>query len=111
MLQGSGSAFTFIYMRKKLPKTRVFRPALWLRVPVVAGHTDAPAALRRTARLARELGIPRLHLLPYHRAAAGKYRRFDLARPAEDFAAPDRRRLAGLARELRSPDLDVIIGG
>lgn len=84
---------------------------IWLRVPVVPGRTDDPAALRRTAGLARELGISRLHLLPYHRAATGKLRRFDLGHGGGDLVPPRPEDLERLVRDLASPDLDVIIGG
>ena len=84
---------------------------IWLRVPVVPGLTDAPEALRRTADLARRLGIGRLHLLPYHRSAEAKRGRFDLEPPGVDLHSPRQEDLDRLARDLRSPDLDVIIGG
>ena len=84
---------------------------IWLRVPVVPGHTDDAAALRRTAAMARELGIGRLHLLPYHRAAVAKHGRFDLEPPEIGLQPPRPEDLDRLARDLRSPDLDVIIGG
>ena len=84
---------------------------IWLRVPVVPGLTDAPEALGRTAALARELGIGRLYLLPYHRAATAKHGRFDLEPSDGNLQPPDPENLERLARDLRSPDLDVIIGG
>jgi pyruvate formate lyase activating enzyme len=84
---------------------------IWLRVPVVPGRTDQPEALARTAALARELGIGRLHLLPFHRAADGKQRRFDLEPTDPALVPPDPDHLEDLAARLRGPDLDVIIGG
>jgi pyruvate formate lyase activating enzyme len=106
-LTGEDNALVLANLRRLAAAGR----RIWLRVPVVAGQTDDPAVLAGTARLARELGIARLHLLPYHRAAAGKHRRFDLGPPAREFAAPGPVELARLAEELRGPDLDVIIGG
>ena len=46
-----------------------------LRVPLVPTVTDTPLNLRAIARLADGLdGLLRVDLLPYHRAAGGKYR-------------------------------------
>ncbi len=85
--------------------------SIWLRVPLVPGLTDQPEALKQTANLARELGIGRLHLLPYHRAAAGKLDRFDLEDAGGGLAPPTSDHVDRLAAAMRSPDLDVIIGG
>jgi pyruvate formate lyase activating enzyme len=87
------------------------RRRIWLRVPIVPGQTDQPEALLRTAALARELGIGRLHLLPFHRTADGKGRRFDLEPLDPALRPPDPDHLETLAARLRAPDLDVIIGG
>jgi pyruvate formate lyase activating enzyme len=84
---------------------------IWLRVPVVPGRTDDPAVLARTAGLARELGIGRLHLLPLHGVAVGKRRVFDLEPAGVKAAPPDPEALERVADALRTPDLQVIIGG
>lgn len=44
-----------------------------LRLPLVSGCNAEPGTVRAVASLARELGIPDLHLLPYHRLGDSKY--------------------------------------
>lgn len=44
-----------------------------LRLPLVSGCNAEPGTVRAVASLARELGIPDLHLLPYHRLGESKY--------------------------------------
>lgn len=85
--------------------------AIWLRVPVVPGLNDDPETVARTGRLARELGIRRVHLLPYHAAARGKRRRFGLADPGDVFRSPRPTDLSRLAARLGDLGLDVHLGG
>ncbi|MEZ4386832.1 MAG: glycyl-radical enzyme activating protein [Candidatus Krumholzibacteriia bacterium] len=84
---------------------------VWLRVPVVPGLTDQPAVLAETGRLARGLGIARIHLLPYHAAAAAKRGRFRLDAAGLDLRPPTDDHLQGLAGPLRDLGLDVHLGG
>ncbi|MBD3220617.1 glycyl-radical enzyme activating protein [bacterium] len=84
---------------------------IWLRVPIVPGFTDDPAALTRTGRLACDLGIERVHLLPYHRTATGKYARFALGGHDLEIEPPTREHLDRLASGLRALGLDVHLGG
>ena len=43
------------------------------RMPIVPGYTDGPANVRANARRARELGIRRADVLPFHQLGEGKY--------------------------------------
>jgi pyruvate formate lyase activating enzyme len=45
-----------------------------VRVPVVPDFNDTPEDVRSVAEHAASLGIPELHLLPYHRLGQSKYR-------------------------------------
>ena len=70
-----------------------------LRMPVVPGITDTDANLRQLVALVEALPRrPLLRLLPYHRAAMDKYRRFGLRIPLPDTPEPSEDRL----REIRS---------
>lgn len=84
---------------------------VWLRVPVVPGHTDQPEALLETGRLARDLGLDRLHLLPYHATAEAKRQRFGLEEGLSSLQPPAGDHLDQLAQGLRALGLDVHIGG
>ncbi len=44
-----------------------------VRTPLIPGVTDTEENLRDIARLLKELGVKRIELLPYNRAAGGKY--------------------------------------
>jgi pyruvate formate lyase activating enzyme len=67
-----------------------------VRVPLVPGVTDTEANLRAIARLVRALpGTPRVELLPYNRAAGGKYAACGLTwRPGFDETTDCRANLA-----------------
>lgn len=43
------------------------------RLPIIPGYTDAPENVRANATRARELGIERADILPFHQLGEGKY--------------------------------------
>jgi pyruvate formate lyase activating enzyme len=85
---------------------------VWIRVPVVPGHTDAEADLAATASLAASLpGVRRVCLLPYHRTGAPKASRLGRPSPLPDLAPPSAGRMETLAALFRDRGLAVQIGG
>jgi pyruvate formate lyase activating enzyme len=87
-------------------------PNVWVRVPVVPGHTDAEADLARIAALAAGLpGVCQVNLLPYHRTGSVKARRLGREDPLGPLAPPARQRLEELAALFRERGLAVKIGG
>ncbi|MFN8091096.1 MAG: glycyl-radical enzyme activating protein [Vicinamibacteria bacterium] len=86
--------------------------AVWVRVPVVPGLTDAEADLAATADLVAALPrAPRVSLLPYHRTGVAKARRLGRALPELDVEPPPRARLEELAALFRERGLVTNIGG
>jgi pyruvate formate lyase activating enzyme len=84
---------------------------VWIRVPVVPGHTDAAADVAATASLVAGLpGVRRVSLLPYHRTGAAKARRLAREYPLDALAPPPRERLEDLAALFRAHGLAVRIG-
>jgi pyruvate formate lyase activating enzyme len=84
---------------------------VWIRVPVVPGHTDAEADVGATAALVAGLsGVRQVSLLPYHRTGAAKARRLGRAYPLDTLAPPSRERLDALAGLFREHGLAVRIG-
>jgi len=85
---------------------------LVVRMPLVPGindgHEDLAAAGAFLARLPRR---PPVDLLPYHRAAAGKYRRLGLEPPLSGTSPPAAEALEEAARLLSSFGLTVRIQG
>jgi pyruvate formate lyase activating enzyme len=87
-------------------------PNVWVRIPVVPGHTDAEADLRATAALVAGLsGVRKVSLLPFHRTGAAKARRLGRPFPLESLAPPPAERLESLAAVFRARGLNVAIGG
>jgi pyruvate formate lyase activating enzyme len=84
---------------------------VWIRIPVIPGFNDAPAEIEAAGRLVADLpGLRRVHLLPYHAAAAAKRARFGL--PGEPVAPPPPAdHLENLAGRLAALGLDVHLGG
>jgi pyruvate formate lyase activating enzyme len=87
-------------------------PNVWVRIPVVPGHTDAEADLAATAALVAGLpGVRKVSLLPFHRTGAAKARRLGRPFPLESLAPPPAERLESLAAVFRARGLTVTIGG
>jgi pyruvate formate lyase activating enzyme len=84
---------------------------VWIRVPVVPGHTDAERDVAATASLVAGLpGVRRVSLLPYHATGAAKARRLGRDTPLDGLAPPPRERLDALASLFREHGLAVRIG-
>jgi pyruvate formate lyase activating enzyme len=84
---------------------------VWIRIPVVPGHTDAEADVAATAALVARLpGVRRVSLLPYHRTGAAKARRLGREYPLDALAPPPGEHLEALAALFREHGLAVQIG-
>lgn len=84
---------------------------LWIRVPIVPGHTDGESDLAATAALVASLpGVHRVSLLPYHRTGAPKARRLGREYALGALAPPPPGRLEALAAVFRERGLAVQIG-
>jgi pyruvate formate lyase activating enzyme len=84
---------------------------VWIRIPVVPGHTDGEDDLAATASLlARLPGVHRVSLLPYHSTGAAKARRLGRDYPLDALAPPSPERLDTLAGLFREHGLAVRIG-
>ena len=64
---------------------------LWLRIPLITGFNDGAEHISEIARLAREIGVEKVSLLPYHEGGKSKagqlgraYRFPDVQAPSED---------------------------
>ena len=86
--------------------------SVWVRVPVVPGHTDAEADVAATAALVASLpAVRKVCLLPYHRTGAAKASRLGRPYPLPDLSPPPPARLETLAALFRDRGLAVQIGG
>ncbi len=85
---------------------------LWIRVPVIPGHTDGEPDVRAAADLLAGLpGIEKVCLLPYHATGAPKTSRLGRSYPLPDLAPPSTSRLERLAAVFRARGLAAQIGG
>jgi len=86
--------------------------AVVLRVPVIPGVTDGEDDLRQLGSFISGLpGSPRVELLPYHRAAMGKYERLNRGYHLQEVMPPSPEQMQEVAEVLQSYGLVVKIGG
>jgi pyruvate formate lyase activating enzyme len=85
---------------------------VWLRFPLVPGINDDAENLDAIGRFAAALqNTRRLHLLPYHKFGAEKYRSLGREVPMGELSAPSAEALDAAARRLGSHGLEVHLGG
>ncbi len=84
--------------------------AVWLRVPVVPGFTDAQPNLAAIADFAAKLPAHRISLLPYHTTAAAKYQRLDREFSLAEVQPPSDDQMHHIAENFEACGLDVHIG-
>lgn len=82
-----------------------------LRVPIIPGHNDDADNLLRTGRLAVELGILQVHILPYHDTGREKYARVGEVYRLADVHSPSEERMQKIVQQLNSLGLKVRVGG
>jgi pyruvate formate lyase activating enzyme len=87
-------------------------PSVWIRVPIVPGHTDGEADVAAIAALVDELpGVRHVSLLPFHATGGAKARRLGRPAPLESLAPPPPEKMETLAGFFRERGLAVSIGG
>ncbi|MGV8042378.1 MAG: glycyl-radical enzyme activating protein [Thermoanaerobaculaceae bacterium] len=85
---------------------------VWLRLPIVPGHTDDEASIRAAAGLAASLpAIRQVSLLPYHRTGTGKLGRLGRPGSLPEITAPSPERLSELAAVFAPLGVATTIGG
>jgi pyruvate formate lyase activating enzyme len=83
-----------------------------LRLPIIPGVNDGEDDLRQLGTLIASLpGAPGVELLPYHRAATGKYERLNRDYPLLEVQPPSAERMQMLREALQAYGLVVKIGG
>ena len=87
-------------------------PSVWIRVPIVHGHTDDEADVAAIAAFVDELPrVRHVSLLPFHATGGAKARRLGRPAPLESLAPPPPERMEALAGLFRARGLAVSIGG
>lgn len=82
-----------------------------IRMPVIPGINDDERNIGETGRFVSTLpGVRSMHILPYHRAGAEKYRRLGLTYILPDLRPPDGEKMNAIAEKLRKFGLTVQVG-
>lgn len=84
---------------------------IWLRVPLIPTVNDDPQQLRAIGRLALELQLRQIYLLPYHKLAQSKYQRLGLNYRLPQLDDISQEQAEPLAQILREMGIEVHIGG
>lgn len=87
---------------------------VWLRLPIIPGHTDDEKNLSRVGELAASLScIKKICLLPYHRLGINKYLSLGMTYQLGDLAPPSEEHLRIIESRLRrqAPNIEVQISG
>ena len=106
-LTGVSNALILTNLRRlKEAKTRI-----WLRMPVIPGLNDDAGNIDGTARLALELGINEIYLLPYHNTGGYKYGRLGLECTLPEIEPPSGEHMENLAKMFSNLGIHAIIGG
>ncbi|HDP95070.1 MAG TPA: radical SAM protein [Candidatus Aminicenantes bacterium] len=101
------------YIFTNLEQLMAGRSRLWLRFPLIPGYTDTPdnlSALRDRVRAWADR-IERVSILPFHPAAAHKYRRLQIRNPMREVPSLPEASVLALANRLKEVHPQVRIGG
>ncbi|MCP4401744.1 MAG: glycyl-radical enzyme activating protein [bacterium] len=89
-----------------------YRKAVAIRFPVIPGITDTERNIADILRLIGPMSnIQRIHLLPFHKIAEGKYQKFGLENKLRDLKAPASERMEELRQQFQQLSFSVQIGG
>jgi pyruvate formate lyase activating enzyme len=107
-------AFTGVSNRLILDNLRTL--AEWhrhviVRFPLVPGINDDEENVKALGALAASLGLPRVDVLPYHRAGTAKYHRLNREYLLDGVQPPSRQDQERVARTLAGCGLSVTLGG
>ena len=77
-----------------------------IRIPVLSGLNSTVEEMADTAKLIRDSGLNKVHLLPYHKYGVGKYEMLDREYPLEDLVPPAPEELEAIVRMMNKYSLD-----
>jgi len=87
-------------------------PQVIVRVPIIPGINDDQENIQQMGKFVASLKpVTELHLLPYHKVGADKYRRLGLTYQLPDLQSPDSERMEEIRGRLEEFGLKVKVGG
>ncbi|GAK58855.1 glycyl-radical enzyme activating protein family [Candidatus Vecturithrix granuli] len=97
---------------KNLHSLSVREKQIWIRFPVIPGITDTVQNVYDIQRVISRLkGVQQVNLLPFHKIADGKYRKFGLENKMKDIQPPSDDQMAALKEQFEQQGFPVKIGG
>ena len=89
------------------PETEV-----WLRFPLIPGITDGPENIQALLTFAREeTRFRRIHILPFHNTAQGKYDQLDKTYDLDQLAPPEDAAVEAVRHQFETAGFSAHIGG
>ncbi|MDO4732197.1 MAG: glycyl-radical enzyme activating protein [Bacillota bacterium] len=84
---------------------------VWLRLPIIPGVNDDTEQISRVISLAKECGLRKVFLLPYHKMAAAKYQRMGMEYKLPDLEDPSMEQMEELRNVFAREGFETYIGG
>lgn len=85
---------------------------VWVRIPTIPGVNDDEENIAASADFVRSIGLPIIHLLPYHNFGSGKYLGLSRSYPmGMDLKTPSDEQMNSLKRVVESRGVRCNIGG
>lgn len=81
----------------------------WIRIPLIAGFNDSPAEINDIARMAKDLGIEKISLLPYHEGGEAKRAQVGKANGSFPGETPSDTHIDGLIKVAREAGITVTV--
>ena len=99
--------------RQILENLRYLAPRMrtWIRVPLISGYNDSDEQLMALIRMAKELGVEKISLLPYHEGGLAKAAQVGMEYGFKQAEAPDDERVQYLKEMIESNGLIAGLGG
>ena len=102
---GVGNGLILSNLRMAAGKVRT-----WIRIPLIAGFNDSPAEIRDISRMARELGVEKVSLLPYHEGGVSKHAQVGKANGPFPGKSPADIHIADLVKLARETGVKATVG-
>jgi len=106
--------YTGVSIDRVLENARIVnesRKPVWIRTPIIPGHTDDEENIRTIARFIREnmTSVERYDLLAFNRMCIDKYALFDLEYPLKDYDLVTEETMEHLAQVARDEGLSNVV--
>ena len=75
----------------------------WFRIPLIEGFNDSPEDMKRAAQMAKELGVEKISILPYHEGGQSKSSQIGKSYSMSQAKAPDEEHI----NRLREIEFDI----